>query len=58
MEFKIIKFVVKGTAQVIVPPEWQEYVQVGNRGVAVSRVFYVKLSAIHLTKKNVHAMIC
>ena len=50
MEVEIVTFVVKGNVQLTVPPDWQKYVQVGNRCVALSRVFYLKLSGIHLTK--------
>ena len=39
MEVEIVIFVVKGTAQLTVPPDRQEWIQVGSSGVALSRVF-------------------
>ena len=33
-----------------VPPDWQEYIQVGSIGIVRSRVFYLNLSGIHLSK--------
>ena len=50
MEVKIVTFVVKGSVQLTVPPDRQEKIQVGSRGVALIRVFYLKLSGLHLTK--------
>ena len=50
MEGEIVTFVRKGSAQLTVPPERQEKIQVGSRGIALSCVFYLKLSGIHLTK--------
>ena len=50
MEVEIVTFVVKEKAQPTVPPNRQEKIQVGSRGVALSRVFYLKVIEIHLTK--------
>ena len=50
MKVEIVTFVVKGSAQLIVPPDRQEKIKVGSRGVALSRVFDLKVSGIHLTK--------
>ena len=47
---KIGTFVIKESVQLTVPLDRQEKIQVGNRGVALSRVFYLKLSGLHLTK--------
>ena len=46
MEVEIVTFVIKGSGQLTVPPNRQEYIQVGSRGIALSRVFYLKLSGI------------
>ena len=50
MEVEIVAFVIKRSAQLTVPPDRQELIQVGSRGVALILVFYIKLSGIHLTK--------
>ena len=50
MEVEIVTFVIKGSAQLTVPPDRQEEIQVGSRGVALNRVFYLKLSGRHLAK--------
>ena len=52
MEVEIVTFVIKGSAQLIVPPDRQEQIQVGSRVVAISRVFYLMLNGIHLIKQN------
>ena len=49
MEVEIVTFVVKGSAQMIVPLDRQELIQVGSRCVAIHRVFDLKISEIHLT---------
>ena len=50
MDVEIVTFVVKGRAQQTVPSDRRKAIQVGSRNVALSRVFYLKLSGIHLTK--------
>ena len=50
MEVETVTFVVKGSAQLTVPSDRQEPIQVGNRGVSLCRVFYLKFSGIHLTQ--------
>ena len=50
MEIEIVTFVVKGIAQLSVPPDRQEKIQVGSRDVALRRVFNLKLSEINLTQ--------
>ena len=50
MEVEIVAFVIKRSAQLTVPPDRQELIQVGSRGVALILVFYIKLSGIHLAK--------
>ena len=50
MEIEIVTFVVKGSAKLTVPTDWQEQIQVGNRSVALSRVFDLKHRGIHLTE--------
>ena len=50
MEVEIVTFVVKGSAQLTVTLDRQESIQVGSRGVVLSRVFNLKLSGIHLTQ--------
>ena len=50
MEVEIDTFVVKGSAQLTVTLDRQEYIQVGSRGVALRRVFDLKLSVIHLAQ--------
>ena len=37
MAVEIVTFVVKGSAQLTVPPDRQEKIQVGSRGVALCR---------------------
>ena len=39
MEIEIVTFVVKGSAKLTVPTDWQEQIQVGSRSVALRRVF-------------------
>ena len=43
-EVEIVTFLIKGSAQLTVPPDLQGKIQVGSRGVALSRVFLLKLS--------------
>ena len=43
MEIEIVTFVVKGSAKLTVPTDWQEQIQVGSRSVALRRVFDLKL---------------
>ena len=50
MEVEIVTFVVNGSAQLTVPPDRQEKIEVGSRDITLSRVFHLKLSGIHLTK--------
>ena len=50
MEIEIVTFVVKGSAKLTVPTDWQEQIQVGKRSVALRRVFNLKLKGIHLTE--------
>ena len=50
MEVENLSFVMKGSAQLTVPPDRQEWIQVGSKGIALSRVFYHKLTGIHLNK--------
>ena len=50
MEIEIVAFVVKGSAKLTVPTDWQEQIQVGSRSVALRRVFDLKLRGIHLTE--------
>ena len=50
MEIEIVTFVVKGSAKLTVPMDWQEQTQVGSRSVALRRVFDLKLRGIHLTE--------
>ena len=50
MEVEIVTFVVKGSSQLTVTLDRQELIQVGSRGVALCRVFDLKLSGIHLTQ--------
>ena len=40
---EIVTFVVKGSAKLTVPTDWQEQIQVGNRSFARRRVFDLKL---------------
>ena len=40
MEIEIVAFVVKGSAKLTVPTEWQEQIQVRSRSVALRRVFW------------------
>ena len=49
MKVEIVTFVVEGSAKPNIPPDQQEEIQVGSRGASRSRVFYHKLSGIHLT---------
>ena len=49
MEVEIVTFVVKGSAQLTVTLDRQELIQIGSRGVALRRVFDLKLSGINLT---------
>ena len=39
MENEIVTFVVKGSAKLTVPTDWQEQIQVGSRSVALRRVY-------------------
>ena len=39
MEVEIVAFVVKGSAQLTIPTDRQEYIQVGSRGGALCHVF-------------------
>ena len=39
MEIEIVTIVVKGSAKLTVPTDWQEQIQVGSRSVALRRVF-------------------
>ena len=50
MEVEIVTFVVEGSLQLTVTLDRQELIQVGSRGVALCRVFELKLSGIHLTQ--------
>ena len=50
MEIEIVAFVVKGSAKLTVPTDWQEQIQVRSRSVALRRVFDLKLRGIHLTE--------
>ena len=50
MEIEIVTFVVKGSAKLTVPTDWQGQIQVGSRSVALRRVFDLKLRRIHLTE--------
>ena len=45
MEVEIVTFVVKGSAQLTVPPDRQESIQAGSRGAALRGVFDLKLSS-------------
>ena len=38
MEIENVTFVVKGSAKLTVPTDWQEQIQVGSRSVALRRV--------------------
>ena len=48
MEIEIVTLVVKESAKLTVPTNWQEQIQVGSRSVALRRVFDLKLTEIHL----------
>ena len=48
MEIEIVTFVVKGSAKLTVPTDWQEQIQVGS--VALRCIFDLKLRRIHLTE--------
>ena len=50
MKVKIVTLVITGSAQLTVHPDRQELIQVGCRGVALRRVFYLKFSGICLTE--------
>ena len=50
MEIDIVTLVVKGSAKLTVPTDWQEQIQVGSRSVAVRCVFDLKIRGIHLTE--------
>ena len=50
MEIEIVTFVLKGSAKLTVPTDWQEQIQVGSRSVALRRVLTLKLRGIHLTE--------
>ena len=50
MEIEMVTLVVKGSAKLAVPTNWQEQIQVGSRSVAHRRVFDLKLRGIHLTE--------
>ena len=50
MEVEIVTLVVKGSGQLTVPPDRQEKIQVGSRGVALRRIFDLKIGGIHLTQ--------
>ena len=47
-EAEMVILVVKGSVQVTVPLDQRELIQVGSRSVALSRIFHLKLSVIHL----------
>ena len=42
MEIKTVTIVVKGNVKLTVPTDWQEWIQVGSRSVALRRVFDLK----------------
>ena len=48
-EVEIVMFVVKGSAQLTVPLDRQDYIQLGSRCIALCCVFDLKLSGIHPT---------
>ena len=50
MKIEIVTFVVKGSAKLTVPTDWQEQIQVGSRSVSLRCVFDLMLRGIHLTK--------
>ena len=50
MEIDIVTFVVKGSAKLTVPTDWQGQIQVGSISVALCRVFDLKLRGIHLNE--------
>ena len=43
MEIEIVTLVLKGSAKLTVPIDWQEQIQVGSKNVALCRVFDLKL---------------
>ena len=51
MEIEIVTFVVKGSAKLTVPTDWQEQIQVGSRSVALRRVFVMFCKAAILLLK-------
>ena len=50
MEIEIITLVVKGSAKLTVPTDYQEQIQVRSKSVVFCRVFDLKLRGIHLTE--------
>ena len=50
MEDEIVTLVVKGSAKLTVPTNWQEQIQVGSRSIVLCCVFDLKHMEIHLTK--------
>ena len=50
MEVEIVTFFVKGSAQLTVPPDRQEKIEIGSSGISLSCVFDLKRSEIHLTQ--------
>ena len=51
MEIKVVRFVVKGSAKLIVSPDRMEQILVGKKSVAHRRVFDIKFIGIRLTEK-------
>ena len=51
MEIEVVKFVVKGSAKLIVSPDQRGQILVGKKSVAHRRVFDIKFIGIRLTEK-------
>ena len=50
MEIEIVTLVVKGSAKLTVPIDWQQQIQVASRSFAIRGVFDLKLRGIYLTE--------
>ena len=50
MEFEIVTFVLKGSANLTILPDQQQRIQVETRSVDLRFVFNLKLNTIHLTE--------
>ena len=49
MEIEIVTLVVKGSAKLTVPTDWQEQIHVESTSVALHRIFDLKIRGIRLT---------